>query len=119
MLSFIPIYVYFGVRRKYEIYILMIVSSIIISPFTGIVRAMMADMIPEGYSSTIMSFEGLLENVTTWIGPLMVGAILDATNSLRLGILALEIFILIGFPFILYTNLKLGREDRVKFESSL
>lgn len=57
---FVPFYMLLGVKKRAEVYLLMSIAALLVSPFPGLVRAMMADMIPEGYTTTIMSFEGKL-----------------------------------------------------------
>ena len=113
---FLPLYILIGVRERYEIYVLMCVSAFLVAPFPALVRAMMADMIPQRFTATIMSFEGLLENCTTWIGPLLVGGLLDATDSLRFSLFALEVFMIAGLPFAFYTNVQRGRDQKASFE---
>lgn len=63
---FVPFYMLLGVRTRHEIYILMPLAAFLVSPFPGLVRAMMADMIPEAYTTTIMSFEGELYYLHSW-----------------------------------------------------
>lgn len=112
----LPVYILIGVRDRFEIYVLMCVSAFLVAPFPALVRAMMADMIPQGYTATIMSFEGLLENCTTWIGPLVVGGLLDLTSSLRFSLFALEVFMVAGLPFVFYSSLQKGREQKQSVE---
>ena len=112
----LPLYIWIGVRNRYEIYILMCLSAFFVAPFPAMVRAMMADMIPQGFSATIMSFEGLLENCTTWMGPLVVGGLLDVTDSLRFSLFALEVFMIAGLPFVFYSSLEKGREQKRSVE---
>lgn len=112
----LPLYMWLGVKQRFEIYVLMCLSAFLVAPFPAMVRAMMADMIPHGYTSTIMSFEGLLENCTTWIGPLVVGGILDMTDNLRFGLFSLEFFMVAALPFVFYANVEKGREQRLEVE---
>ena len=41
-----------------ELYVLMTIAGGLIGSFSPLVRALMVYMIPDGYSATIMSFEG-------------------------------------------------------------
>lgn len=114
----LPFYILFGVQNRFEVYVLMGVSSLFMAPFSALVRAMMADLIPQGYSATIMSFEGLLENCTTWIGPLIVGGLLDLTDSIRFSLFSLEVFCLMGLPFVLFVSLQKGRDQKRMAENT-
>lgn len=114
--TLLPLYILIGVRDKRELYVLMVVAAALIGPFPALVRAMMAYMIPEGYTATIMSFEGVLENATTWIGPIVVGAVLEISGSMRWGIFSLLAFMICGMPFVWAVKMDVAHQQRIDFE---
>lgn len=59
---------------------------------------------------------GLLENCTTWVGPLIVGSVLNATGSMRWGVFSMVSFLFLGLPFIFWVDVKAAREERLAFE---
>lgn len=59
-------------------------------------RSLFSRMIPEGRESAFFSIYEISERGTSWIGPLVFGAVAAATNSYRQAILALIAFFVIG-----------------------
>ncbi|CAD7702087.1 unnamed protein product [Ostreobium quekettii] len=116
LLSALPIYIVAGVQVKAELYILMAVAAMIAAPFPSLVRAMMAHMIPEGYTATIMSFEGLLENATVWVGPVVVFLVLELSDSMRWAVFSLIFFMVAGLPFVFSVKMSHALEQRMAFQ---
>jgi MFS-type transporter involved in bile tolerance (Atg22 family) len=65
------------------VYILFTVGAASMSPFPGLCRVLMTDLIPATYTSTVMSLDAIIETLTAWMGPLVVALILDNAGSLR------------------------------------
>lgn len=53
------LYYVVGLKKRYEIYVAMVVSAAVFSPLPGICWALTSEMIPAGYNATIMSLEGM------------------------------------------------------------
>ena len=116
--NFIPLYMLLGMRQKWEIYFLFVVAGILVSPFPALSRGILAQMIPAGYSSTVMSLEGILELGTAWVGPLVIGLIVDLSGSIRWGCFSMTFVMLPALPFLFRTDLALASEQKVAVEES-
>mmetsp|Transcript_11196 Transcript_11196/g.23347 ORF Transcript_11196/g.23347 Transcript_11196/m.23347 type:complete len:187 (-) Transcript_11196:102-662(-) len=114
-----PVYMALGLRARWEVYILFVVGAVATAPFSALCRSIMAELIPHTHTSTVMSFDGLLNTLTSWVGPLLVAIILDSTGSLRWGVLSSIVFAAIGLPLLLRFDPQKGIEERDKFEAAL
>ena len=116
--NLIPLYMLLGMRNKWEIYLLFVVAGLVVSPFTALSRSILTQMIPAGYSSTVMSLEGTLELGTSWIGPLIIGLIVQTTGSIRWGCFSMQIIMAGAVPFLLATNLEVAAREKEDVEQT-
>lgn len=79
----IPIYMLVGLTQEFEVFILFVVGASVMSPYSGMSRSFMIELIPEGLNSAVLSLDALMDTVTAWIGPLLTGIVLSNTGSLR------------------------------------
>jgi len=115
----LPIYMAAGMRSRSEVYILFTVGAASMSPFPGLCRCLMTDLIPATYTSTVMSLDALIETLTAWMGPLVVALILDNAGSLRWGVASAIIYALMGIPVLMRFDHAKGVEQRKAFEKLL
>lgn len=59
---------------------------------------------------------GLLENLFSGAGPLMVGLILDKTGSIRMSIASQALFGLMSLPFVFSINMDVARKQRLEMD---
>ncbi len=116
--NLIPVYMLMGMRETWEIYFLFVLAGLLVSPFPALSRGMLTQMIPLGFSSTIMSLEGILELGTSWIGPLVIGLIVDVTGSIRLGCFSMIFIMLPALPFLFRTDLARAADQKYRVEKS-
>jgi UMF1 family MFS transporter len=61
-------------------------------------------MIPEGREASFFGLYEISERGTSWLGPLIFGIIVSATNSYRQAILSLIVFFVAGMILLFITN---------------
>ena len=61
-------------------------------------------MIPSDREAEFFSFYEISERGTSWMGPLVFGLINQFTGSMRLGILSLIVFFVVGLVLLARTN---------------
>lgn len=64
-----------------------------------------------------MSLEGILELGTSWIGPLVIGLIVDLTGSIRWGCFSMTAIMIPALPFLFWTDLKRAADERMELEA--
>lgn len=78
-------------------------------------RSLYGSMIPEGMSAEFFGFFSVFNKVGPFFGPLLFGAVKDATGSARLAILFLITFFILGFLALLTVRGEQGREEARAF----
>lgn len=51
-----------------------------------------------------------------WIGPVIVFMVLEVSDSMRLAVFSLVVFMIAGLPFIFYVKMGVARDQRAAFE---
>lgn len=115
----IPFYILFGIKEKWEVFIWFLVGSFAMSPFNGLTKSFMTELVPRGYTSAVMSLDGCFETITAWIGPLVAGVVFQATDSLRWGMFASSIFSAMGIPVLFKISQAKGVAQRQAFEAKM
>jgi UMF1 family MFS transporter len=83
----------------------------------AISRSLFAQMIPSGKEAEFFSFYEVSERGTSWIGPLIFGLANQWFGSLRIAILSLIFFFIMGLIFLPFVNVKKAIEDAKKYDA--
>ena len=111
-----PVWMCFGFRRKFEIWLLPVVASPFNTCILPTLRSTFQQATPRGYEAALFSLCGVCTVAFTWIGSLIVGGILAATGSLRWGLLAVDVFVVSSLPLFYSFDAEKSREDRRRIE---
>ena len=63
---------------------------------SALTRSLYTRFIPKGKEHEYFGFFEVTDKGTSWLGPLIVGIVVDATGSLRLGFFSVFFFMVIG-----------------------
>jgi UMF1 family MFS transporter len=100
----IVIYAYAILNTTAEAWIMGAAIGFVLGGSQALSRSLFSRMIPEGRESAFFSIYEISERGTSWIGPLVFGAVAAATNSYRQAILALIAFFIIGMILLFLTD---------------
>ncbi|HEX8197540.1 MAG TPA: MFS transporter [Pyrinomonadaceae bacterium] len=100
----IVIYAYAVLNTTAEAWIMGTAIGFVLGGSQALSRSLFSRMIPEGRESAFFSIYEISERGTSWIGPLVFGAVAAATNSYRQAILALIAFFIIGMILLFLTD---------------
>lgn len=100
----IVIYAYAVLNTTAEAWIMGAAIGFVLGGSQALSRSLFSRMIPEGRESAFFSIYEISERGTSWIGPLVFGAVAAATNSYRHAILALIAFFIIGMILLFLTD---------------
>ncbi len=106
-------YAYFGLngdelvfglmpRREFEFWLLGAAIALVMGGSQAISRSLFARMIPPGKEAEFFSIYEVSERGTSWIGPLLFGLVNDLFGNLRLAILSLILFFVVGFTLLTF-----------------
>jgi UMF1 family MFS transporter len=100
----IVIYAYAVLNTISEAWIMGAAIGFVLGGSQALSRSLFSRMIPEGRESAFFSIYEISERGTSWIGPLVFGAVAAATNSYRHAILALIAFFIVGMILLFLTD---------------
>jgi UMF1 family MFS transporter len=97
----VVIYGYGFLQTTTEAWIMGAVIAIVLGGSQALSRSLFSRMIPAGREASFFGIYEVSERGTSWMGPLVFGVVVAATNSYRQALLSLIIFFVVG-TIILY-----------------
>jgi UMF1 family MFS transporter len=97
----VVIYGYGFLRTTTEAWIMGAVIAIVLGGSQALSRSLFSRMIPAGREASFFGIYEVSERGTSWMGPLVFGIVVAATNSYRQAMLSLIVFFVVG-TIILY-----------------
>jgi len=112
--SAVVVYAYSGLKGEsvtLEFFILGACIALVLGGSQAISRSLFAQMIPNGKEAEFFAFYEVSERGTSWIGPLVFGLANQMFNNLRIGILSLIFFFIVGLLLLPRVNVPKAIED--------
>jgi MFS transporter, UMF1 family len=116
--SAVVIYAYGGLKGESattQFFILGVLIAIVMGGSQAISRSLFAQMIPNGKEAEFFSFYEISERGTSWIGPLVFGLANQMFGNLRIAILSLIFFFVMGLILLPFVDVKKAVEDAKKY----
>ena len=80
------------------------ILALVLGGSQALSRSLFSRMIPSGSEASFFGLYEISERGTSWIGPLIFGIVVAATNSYRQAILSLIILFLAGMAILFFTD---------------
>ncbi|MCC7163604.1 MAG: MFS transporter [Anaerolineae bacterium] len=91
-------------QRQFEFWVLGFVIALVLGGSQALSRSLFSQMIPKGQEAEFFSFYEVSERGTSWLGPFVFGVVNQMTGSLRVGLLSVIIFFVIGLALLFTVN---------------
>jgi len=117
--SAVVIYAYGGLKGDsvtLQFFILGACIALVLGGSQAISRSLFAQMIPNGKEAEFFAFYEVSERGTSWIGPLVFGLANQIFNNLRIGILSLIFFFIVGLLLLPRVNVQKAIADAKNYE---
>jgi UMF1 family MFS transporter len=115
----VVIYAYGGLKGEsatMQFFILGALIALVMGGSQAISRSLFAQMIPNGKEAEFFSFYEVSERGTSWIGPLVFGLANQIFGNLRIAILSLIFFFIMGLILLPFVNVTKAIADAKKFD---
>lgn len=122
MLAYIPLFKRWGViglQQPWEIYPLAIVHGIVGGGLSSYCRSYFGLLIPPGSEAAFYALYAATDKGSSFIGPAIVGMLVDATGQVRSGFFVIAILILMPIPLIWMGNADKGRREALEMAERL
>jgi len=100
----IVFYGYGFLHTTREAWVMASLIAIVLGGSQALSRSLFSQMIPAGREASFFGIYEVSERGTSWLGPLIFGAVVAATNSYRQALLSLVIFFVAGTLILYFTN---------------
>ncbi|KAG8995173.1 Autophagy protein 22 [Tulasnella sp. JGI-2019a] len=105
-----------GLTTPGEMYGLAILFGGIYGPFQSYARSVFSEVIPKGEEARWFGLYSITDKSSSFLGPLIVGLISDATGNMRYAFFFLIGMMLLPIPILLLAlDVKRGREDAERY----
>jgi UMF1 family MFS transporter len=112
--SAVVIYAFYGMKsraliagmeqRHLEFYLLAFVVALILGGSQALSRSLFSQMIPKDQEAEFFSFYEISERGTSWMGTFLFGVVNQQYGSMRLGLLSLIFFFVVGLALLPLVN---------------
>ncbi|GBB90897.1 hypothetical protein RclHR1_00180035 [Rhizophagus clarus] len=106
LIFIVPVYVLlgfvlpFGLREKWEVWLFAVYFGLSLGSVQSYCQTLFSTLIPTGHENEFFSLYLITAKGSSWLGPLVTGAIADATHDTRNGFWFLAFSLL--FPFLIF-----------------
>jgi UMF1 family MFS transporter len=100
----VVIYGYRFLHTTNEAWFMGIVIAIVLGGSQALSRSLFSRMIPVGREASFFGIYEVSERGTSWLGPLVFGAVVAATGSYRQAMLSLIVFFVVGMIVLYFTD---------------
>lgn len=100
-----------GLTTQGEMFGLAVSFGFVYGAFQSYARAFYAELLPPGEEARWYGLFSITDKSSSFIGPLIVGIIADATGNIRYGFFFVVFMIWLAVPILMSVNIEKGRSD--------
>ena len=100
----VVVYAYATLRNTFDAWLMGGALAVVLGGSQALSRSLFSLMIPPGREASFFGLYEISERGTSWIGPLIFGAVVGATGSYRQAILSLVVLFVIGIVLLAATD---------------
>ncbi|KAI1083369.1 autophagy-related protein 22 [Whalleya microplaca] len=103
-----------GLQRPWEMYPLAAVYGFVLGGLSSYCRSVYGELIPPGSEAAFYALYAITDKGSSIFGPVIVGAIIDATGEIRPAFWFLAVLVGLPGPLIYFVNLERGKFEGEK-----
>ncbi|CAB4429180.1 unnamed protein product [Rhizophagus irregularis] len=121
ILSLLPTYTLvgfiapFGLRQQWEVWLFVSYFGLSLGSIQAYYQAMFSILIPKGHESEFFSLFLITAKGSSWMGPLITGAITNVTHNIRSGFLFIIFMLLVSCIIMWTVDVEKGKHDAEDF----
>jgi MFS transporter, UMF1 family len=115
----IVVYAYGWLETTAQAWVMGAVIAIVLGGSQALSRSLFSRMIPAGHEASFFGLYEISERGTSWIGPLVFGAVVGATNSYRQAILSLITLFVAGIAVLAATDVARAVQDARRWRAAI
>jgi UMF1 family MFS transporter len=103
-----------GFVNVWEAYVFGLLHGFFLGPLKSYSRSLFASMVPQGEEASLFAIYGLTDKGSSWLGPLVAGAIAQATGNVRLTFVYLLAMVVFSMFLLKSVDQALGVADAAR-----
>jgi UMF1 family MFS transporter len=103
-----------GLQQPWEIYPLGFIHGFVMGGISSYARSFFGRLIPPGSEAAFYALFAITDKGSSAVGPAIVGAIVDATGTIRPAFFFLAVLIAVPAPLIWMVDVEQGQVDAVR-----
>ncbi|KAJ5141007.1 Major facilitator superfamily domain general substrate transporter [Penicillium atrosanguineum] len=122
MLAYVPFIKKWGVlglQKPWEIFPLAIVHGVVSGGLSSYCRSFFGLLIPPGSEAAFYALYAATDKGSSFIGPAIVGGLIDATGQVRSGFFFIAVLIVLPIPLVWIVNAEKGRREGLAMAEKL
>lgn len=122
MLAYIPFVHHWGViglQQPWEIFPMAIIHGIVSGGLQSYCRSFFGLLIPPGSEAAFYALYAATDKGSSFIGPAVVGMLIDATGQVRAGFFFIAVLIVLPIPLVWMVNSDKGRREGLAMAKTL
>ncbi|KAJ3141964.1 Autophagy protein 22 [Physocladia obscura] len=108
----------FGLKAKWELFPAGVYYGCLLGGIQSFSRVLFSELIPRGHEGEFFALYSITDKGSSWFGPLIVGAITDATHEIRYGFVFLFFMLIMPVCFLWLLNVEKGVNDAEAFRAA-
>ncbi|KAI8393887.1 autophagy-related protein 22-like protein [Radiomyces spectabilis] len=109
----------FGIKTTWELWVFYVWSGLFTAPIWAWQQTMLAELIPKGKENLFFGLFGVVNKASSWIGPVVIGAITEHTNNLWKGWpFVLGLFI-IAIVIVIFIDVDKAKLELVAYQAAI
>ncbi|KGO76008.1 Major facilitator superfamily domain, general substrate transporter [Penicillium italicum] len=109
----------FGLQQPWEIFPLAIVHGVVSGGLASYCRSFFGLLIPPGSEAAFYALYAATDKGSSFIGPAIVGVLVDATGQVRSGFFFIAVLIVLPIPLVWMVNADKGRREGLAMAETL
>jgi UMF1 family MFS transporter len=105
------VYIYLAVYSRIEFFVAAAIIATVLGGSQALSRSLFSLMIPQGREAEYFAVYEISDKGTSWLGPLFFGLTFQITRSLRLAVLSLIVFFVIGLVLLARVDIRRAAEE--------
>jgi UMF1 family MFS transporter len=100
-----------GIRQGWELFLVAGVYGFLLGPISAFSRSLFASLVPHGREAAFFSLYEITDKGSSWMGPLVLTGVQQATGELRWGFIYILAFLLVPAVALPFLDVRRGMAD--------
>ncbi|KAL1918773.1 uncharacterized protein VTP21DRAFT_2795 [Calcarisporiella thermophila] len=105
-----------GLKSIPELYVVAGVHGLLLGASQSYIRVLFAELIPSGYENEFFALYEITDKGSSWLGPLVIGVISQATHELRYSMIFIFGMFLLALVIMSLVNMEKGKKEAKEFK---